>query len=1012
MLRTTLVCSQTSAPILQSAFPKRLKINTLNFEQGLQSNTVNNMVTDKKGVLWVSTETGLQRYNGYSFESIQPIIANQKININYTVHLFLLENNHLWISTKDGVLEFNPFTQQFVYAIKLQQPKSNYSILPIIETTAEIWYVEEGVGICTYQKNTKKTEVVFPNLPPIFLKELISTHLVDNTSRINTPICILDSTVYMASTNTIFKFNCITRKYTFFKTSFPIIFAIEKKGTSLVVATNDKLLEINPNTEAILQVIKYSNFTKSVNPKAYLKKTNTNFLLSLNNELYELDSVFKNYKLCTKIDNSPLLSTGFINSIYADALHRIWIITNNDIKRVQFSTLPFKHYFYTSTKNNFVKSIHYNEKNHQIIAGTYGSGIQVYDSNGVNLRKSPLQNTAIKDVMNVMPLGANNYLITPYFNKWQVVNLQTEQISLIGINPLLDKLLGTSTVNFINNIKKVNNNTYLIGTSKNIFTCKIEKNVILEALPIFNFLSNNDTYLAFLQTTKNTVWTGTRNGSLFLKDPNGVIKPINNIGNYFIRSACEDSTGKIWIGTDKGLHLFTPNGQLVKTFTTANGLRNDCIYAILPVGKKASVFVSTNLGLAQVDADGSVKVYSKEIGLQENEFNTGAAFKTQSGNLLFGGINGITFFNPNDLNETEENVKIQLSRFVVNDSTYNYPSSIWKSDTIQLQHYQNHLQFDIVANGVLNADEYFYQFRVVGFEQNWQTTNKPINIRYTLDHGKYTLEIICTPILSNGQKFVKRIAIHIQPAWYQLVWVKSLFLFLTLAIVGAIVYQYQRIVYLRKIKALQIQNELQKDRERISRELHDNLGTQLSYISSNADFMIDIDDKINNAERKIKLQKINTIAKSSIADLRETIWALKKVAINVEELSERIKLYAQSYAETNTLHYIETIVNNHSISSVDALNIFRLCQEAVNNIMKYAKAKNIIITFKSNSQYAYFIELKDDGIGFDPENIKGEHYGIENMRSRAKELGAIFEINSTLYEGTTLTLIREIQKPS
>ncbi len=999
----------TSSTIKQIE-PKRLKINTLNYEQGLQSNTIHNIITDSKGFIWVATETGLQRNNGYNFETINPIIDKKIIEINHAVFLFQLENNCIWISTKEGIIEFNPEKQNYKYVIKNKSSNKNYSLIPIKETTAEIWLIDDEKGICTFQKATGVIEIVFNNLPADFLKDLQKQQVVDNFNRIQIPFCTINAEIYIASYTHLLKLNVKSRKYSILKKPFTYIFALENKGNELLVTTTDKIIILNTTTEEIEQEINYTNFTKNRNVKAILRKTKNSYLLALNNELFELDTTFKTFKQCVNINNGPLINVGFINVIYADALNRIWLITNNDLKRIQFSPLPFKHLFYPSAKNNFVKSIYYNERNHQILAGTYGNGLQVYDSIGNNLLKKPFQTDAIKDIMNIMELRNNNYLITPYFNKWQSVNLNTNKITPITINPLLDNLLGSTTVNFVNNIKMINENNFIIGTSKNIFICKIENNTLIDASPIFNFLPNNDNYLSFLKTTKNTIWTGSISGSLFFKETNGTIRQIENIGNYFIRSACEDSTGNIWIGTTKGLHLFTPHGKLLKTFSTANGLRNDCIYAILPVEKKATVFVSTNLGLAQIDAEGSIKIYSKEIGLQENEFNTGAAFKNQSGKLFFGGVNGITAFNPNDLNEVETNLQIHLSRFVVNDSVYYYPSRIWNNDTINLLNYENHLQFDIVANGLLNAEEYDYQYRISGFEQNWQFTNKPINIRYTLEPGTYTLEIVCIPILSNGKRFTKNIIIHIQPAWYQIRWVKVLLFLLALGIVGLFVYQYQRIIYLRKIKELQIQNEIQKDRERISRELHDNLGTQLSYISSNADFMIDIDDKLNNADRKQKLENINSIAKSSIADLRETIWALKKGTISVDELFERIKLYAQTHTDNVLLDYKENVKQSVFLSSVDALNLFRLCQEAITNSMKYAKAKNLSIKLLSDDHFLYHIEIRDDGIGFAIAKISGEHYGVENMSNRAKELNAFFTINSGENKGTTITLYKENQK--
>src|SRR4051812_11688842 len=90
---------------------KRCSVKTLNFEQGLLNNATTDIITDANGFTWVSTFTGMQRYNGYVLEQINPVIDNRTIEINSPVYFFSLRNGNIWISYKEGILEYSPFSQ-------------------------------------------------------------------------------------------------------------------------------------------------------------------------------------------------------------------------------------------------------------------------------------------------------------------------------------------------------------------------------------------------------------------------------------------------------------------------------------------------------------------------------------------------------------------------------------------------------------------------------------------------------------------------------------------------------------------------------------------------------------------------------------------------------------------------------------------------------------------------------------------------------------------------------------
>jgi signal transduction histidine kinase len=315
----------------------------------------------------------------------------------------------------------------------------------------------------------------------------------------------------------------------------------------------------------------------------------------------------------------------------------------------------------------------------------------------------------------------------------------------------------------------------------------------------------------------------------------------------------------------------------------------------------------------------------------------------------------------------------------------------------------------MAATGLLNPNEYLYRYRLTGFEKSWQITHQPSGIRYTLAPGNYLLEIECSPILSSNSVFYKQIAVIIEPPWWQTWWFISLSLVLLITAVTYIVLRYNKRKYQEQIRALQLQSGIQNERERISKELHDNIGTQLSYISSNMDWMIDAPVSFTREEERSRLSAVNKTAKEMISDLRQTIWAIKKESVPLEELSDKLKSFIQSQLLLKPdmeIRIEEDIRNNIRFSPTDALNIYRICQEAIVNCIKHSEAFQLSFFIQSGANESFALIIEDNGKGFEPNREYKGHYGLENMRHRANDLGASFSIVSVEGKGTKIAIER------
>ena len=207
---------------------------------------------------------------------------------------------------------------------------------------------------------------------------------------------------------------------------------------------------------------------------------------------------------------------------------------------------------------------------------------------------------------------------------------------------------------------------------------------------------------------------------------------------------------------------------------------------------------------------------------------------------------------------------------------------------------------------------------------------------------------------------------------------------------------------LAKIKT---QNKLQEQRLRISRDLHDNIGSQLTFIISSIDNLAYI-NKNASTKLKDKLSEISSFTGDTIYQLRDTIWAMNKTEISVDDLQARVLTYIDKAKSIKPdINFISEfkISSDKDFTSKEGIYIFRIIQEAINNAIKYADAKKIDIVANKIENRLKF-SISDDGKGFDKNNIELGN-GLNNMRKRALDINANIIIDSKVNEGTSIVLI-------
>ncbi len=1004
-LSITFSISAGQIPIKQTK--KKCPVRTLNYETGLLNNSTLFVLTDALGFTWISTKTGLQRFNGNKLETILPVVDNDTLDINQPVYLFNLHNGLMWISYENYVLEYNPFRNSFRKAIILESTGNNgFLIVPLKETPEGIWCMQEKKGIIIYNTEGKITRT-FSFYNPATIDKIISSEelLYKAIIAVNT-----DNIFIADENNQILKINTTTKKFSFINCESSYSMELTCTEDKLFVATDGKLLLININDDQVKKTVFINKINnETINNNGISLGDNGKLFVSMNNHLYEFDTSGNNKTEITDLNRNPVVAAGFINRIYQDKFKRIWLLSNDNIIRIENVETPFIHFIYPDTKNNFVRSIYYDEQKHVLLSGCFNGGLQLYDTLAYPLWKEPLVTKDAKDILSIEKLTPDEYLIITFGNGWYIFSLSTRKIRPFNFSAALETLVQPRQVRFTNNLQRIDDSTILIATGRNIFRCVFDKAKIKSAAPLLSLTNDFQNEVdCFLYAKDKTLWTGTSTGILYKLDKDHHAETYHIPGNYIVRTIAEDALHNVWVGTDKGLCVYSQEGKFLKEITSETGLSNDCIYSLLPVNN-SSVFASSNLGISYISLPGIIKNYSRELSLQDLEFNTASCVKTKSGKLYFGGVDGITSFYPEALSDINDTPGIFITRLVINDISYNFSSSVSKGDSILLNYSQNHLQLDITAMGLLNPDQYIYKYRLKGFQNQWETTHQPDNINYILPPGKYVLEIICSPNLSTNVFFKKNISIIISPPWWQTWWFIVLAIFFSISTIAFIVHLYNRNKFRQKIKLLQTKNEMQQERERISRDLHDNLGAQANALLYGTEQLQNL-----NTSESILVSNLHTTAKDMMHSLRETIWVMKHNDAETSEIWFRIINFSRQLS----FFYKEIKITTEGVlpdkfifNSEKALHIVLIVQEALNNAVRHSNAKNII-TESIVQNNTWIINIKDDGKGISAgtDNQSSGGFGLNNMKERSSIAEISLNIESEKGKGACVALHIPLEK--
>jgi signal transduction histidine kinase/ligand-binding sensor domain-containing protein len=520
---------------------------------------------------------------------------------------------------------------------------------------------------------------------------------------------------------------------------------------------------------------------------------------------------------------------------------------------------------------------------------------------------------------------------------------------------------------------------------------------------------------AIAEDSKSNLWIGTGNGGVDYFDGKKFISwqttnglPGNDISCLYI-----DGDGVLWAGTaGHGLARFE-NGKW-KSFSTRDGLKSDSIGYIIG-DDEGYLWVGSNRGLMRIErkafAEGGAvfcRVFGKNDGLPTRECSSGsqpAAIRTQDGRLLFPTTKGLVSIVPSVLKPNLRPPQVLVeSVFVGNGPNQNTNSlnSAW-SPAVTIPPGGSPLEIHYTALNFSAPEAVRFRYHLEG-RSEVEVGNTRVARYPDLPPGDYRFNVTACNEDGKWDPTGAWLDIHVLPHFWQTkTFQLVVILFLLAAIIGTVRYISTQKLH-REVQALKQKEVLERERARIARDLHDQLGANLTQVA----LLGELAEADKNLPEEVEshAQQISQTARETTRSLDEIVWAVNPSNDTLEGLANYACKYAQEYAALAGLPCRVDFPAQLPAAIIPPEvrhNVFLAFKEAVNNVIKHAQAREVWIRLRREPEQI-ILEVEDNGRGMNEQTMNKNRNGLRNMKKRMADLGGEFSISSGANGGTLVQL--------
>lgn len=919
-----------------------VKFARYSVEHGLSQSNAFTILQDKRGFLWIGTQDGLNRFDGYTFTVFRNSAHSTSLADSHIQALFEDKNGMLWIGTKDGGLSlFDYTTEKF----------TNY-----------------GNGI--------KSGAPSDDAPGLDIRVI-----TEDTQ----------GNIWVATNDGLAKFDRTTLRFTSYKNlaSSPLTndvyaLAATAEGT-LWVGTFDGLLHFSPKTGKA-ELVQQGLGSRKIRALLLSKYFPELLWVGTENGLFTLHTKHHTCAAFTALrqdaGDMQVFSANNVRSLCEDRRGNVWIgsygggLLQYDVQTKRLTVHKREDTRSSSLSNNFIFTV-YEDRSGVLWSGNYGGGMNKYDP---ALGKFT---TYARDPHATLPLS-NSFVYSFFEEKDRTLWVGTSN----GLNKLVNRERGefavyypsgrldpSNPINVIRAIHQDNKGIFWISSGKGLlkFNPATGRFTVFNPTPInpavpdtnsfahaiaaddkgmlwlgtygagvycfnpttekfiahYTHESNNTNSLAHNQVftllwdKSGQLWIGTNGGGVSLFKPQTQEfttykhDPLvtGSISNNIVRSILQDKSGKMWFGTVSGLNRFDADKQTFTAVREKDGLANNVVYGILE-DKNGNLWASTNRGLSRYTPDGikptkqsSNPFYNFDAadGLQNNEFNTGAYHKGASGRMYFGGIQGFNEFFPDSIRRNEYMMPVVITGFRKRGIPVELPQSLSILKELEIPAQDNVFSFEFTALNFTLPEKNVYAYKLEGFDETWQYHGTRREATYTnLSGGTYTFRVKAANNDGIWNEEGASLRVVILPYWYLRWWA----LVLWISIAAGIAFW----VYKWRVKTIEESNKvLQKTVDERTQEVQRQI-TILNELAQEIELAnTELQDRNSQVEKRNaqfaemnqQLNEKNQLLDQTLAELhslnQELESRIQERTIELKQAKEALEKALVQEQEINTL---------------------------------------------------------------------------------------------------------------
>src|ERR1019366_5062202 len=525
-----------------------------------------------------------------------------------------------------------------------------------------------------------------------------------------------------------------------------------------------------------------------------------------------------------------------------------------------------------------------------------------------------------------------------------------------------------------------------------------------------------------------SLWVGTvAAGVKHIREGSDTVLAVTNgLSSISIRTLHLDGNGTLWIGTAGGGLSCWRNNQVIN-FTTSQGLTMRTVSQIVE-DDHGFLWLGCNSGIFKVNkrnlldcADGKLSfVHSRSFGINDgmlaDECSGGfcpAGLKTKSGLICISTVRGLVFLNPNEQRDETAPPKVLLEEMLVNGRRQTFTTggvdASNQSPRLVIAPGNHDIELHFTAIEFSAPEKIGFRYKLEGLdsaESDWTEAlaRRQVNYQHILP-GEYTFHVQACNAGGVWSDQDTTLAVSALPFFWETTWFRATSILTLSGCFAGILWWGLRRRYKQRLARLQTVNAIERERLRISKDMHDHVGGVLTQVSQLSD--MGLNETEDKALVKNRFERIGNRARIAVQALDEIVWATNPKNDNLASFAEYVSRFSDEFFEYTSIRCWQEVPATFPALPLRAEvrhNVFLAVREAFNNALKHSKCSEVWLRIKLEEGQAT-VEVEDNGCGFNPAQPAAGGNGLENMRARLAEDGGQTVLISAPGKGTRIRLI-------